>query len=100
MSGIQDGRLRNTRKMATDEALDTRPLRKRYFADEMNGYFADEQGFHDPDKAAAHAVVIQGGFSTALREAARMITEGGVHEERARTWMTAHGYTEGDLEAS
>jgi hypothetical protein len=71
-----------------------------YFADEMNGYFADEQGFHDPEKAAAHAVVVQGGFSTPLREAARMIADGGVHEERARAWMAAHGYADADLEKS
>jgi hypothetical protein len=67
-----------------------------YFADEMNGYFADESGFHDPDKAAQHAVIIQGGFSTPRREAARMIKDGGVHEERARTWMTKYGFTEKD----
>jgi hypothetical protein len=71
-----------------------------YFADEMNGYFADESGFHDPEKAARHAVIIQGGFSTPLREAARMIRDGGIHEERARAWMAAHEYTEDDLEKS
>jgi hypothetical protein len=72
----------------------------RYFADELNGYFADEQGFRDPEKAAAHAVIVQGGWSSPLREAARMIKDGGVHEERARTWLAANGYTENDLEAS
>jgi hypothetical protein len=69
-----------------------------YFADELGGYFADEQGFHDPQKAAEHAVVVQLGFSTPLREAARMIADGGVHEQRARAWMAAKGYTEEDLE--
>jgi hypothetical protein len=69
-----------------------------HFADELNGYFADRQGFHDPDKAARHAVMIQGGYSTPLREAARMIKDGGVHAERARAWMEAHGYTDADLE--
>jgi hypothetical protein len=72
----------------------------RYFADELGGYFADEQGFHDPEKAARHACTIQGGFSTALREAARMIKDGGVSAERAREWMTANGYTDADLEES
>jgi len=71
-----------------------------YFADEMNGYFADEQGFHDPEKAAAHAVTVQGGFTTPLREAARMIRDGGVHKARACAWMAAKGYTEDDLEES
>ena len=70
----------------------------RYFADEMNGYFADEQGFRDPEKAAAHAIVVQGGYSSPLREAARMILDGGVHEKRARAWMADKGYTEADLE--
>jgi hypothetical protein len=66
----------------------------------MGGYFADEQGFRDPDKAAQHAVIIQGGYSTPLREAARMIKDGGVGAERARAWMDANGYTDKDLEES
>lgn len=70
----------------------------RYFADEMGGYFADREGFRDPDKAAQHAFIVQGGFSTPLREAARMIADGGVHEQRARAWMAEKGYTEADLE--
>ena len=70
----------------------------RYFADELSGYFADRQGFHDPEKAAQHAIMIQGGFSTALIEAARMIRDGGVGAERARAWLAANGYTEGDIE--
>jgi hypothetical protein len=73
-------------------------MSKRYFADELNGYFADEHGFHNPEKAAAHAVIIQNGFSTPLREAGRMIRDGGIHAERARAWLTANGYTEQDTE--
>lgn len=69
-----------------------------YFADELGGYFADEQGFHDPEKAAQHAVSVQNGFTTPLREAARMIEDGGVSAERARAWMAAHNYTDDDLE--
>jgi hypothetical protein len=69
-----------------------------YFADEMNGYFADEQGFHDPVRAAQHATVVQGGSARPLREAGRMIKDGGIHAERARAWLTANGYTEGDTE--
>jgi hypothetical protein len=72
----------------------------RFFADEMNGFFADRDGFHDPEKAAAHAVIIQGGFSTPLREAARMISDGGISAERARAWLAAKGYTDDDLEKS
>ena len=71
---------------------------KHYFADELSGYFADEHSFHDPQKAAEHAVIVQGGFSTPLREAARMIGAGGIHAERARTWMAANGYHDEDLE--
>ena len=84
--------------MTSEEEWAAYEQRERYFADEMNGYFADREGFLDPAKAAQHAVMIQGGFSTPLREAARMIGEGGVHERRARTWMAAMGYTEADLE--
>lgn len=68
------------------------------FADELGGYFADEHGFRDPDKAAQHAVSVQGGFSTPKREAARMLRGGGVGAERARAWMAARGYTDEDLE--
>lgn len=64
----------------------------RYFADERNGYYADRDGFHDPEKAAEHARDIQGGFSTALVEAERMIKDGGVARERATAWLAAHGY--------
>lgn len=92
--------------MLTDEEAEE-VLRERerersqpYFAGEMDGYFADRQGFHDPAKAAAHAMIIQGGFSTPLREAARMIKDGGVSAERARAWMTKFGYTDNDLEDS
>ena len=70
----------------------------RYFADELNGYFADRQGFHDPEKAAQHAIMIQNGFSTPLREAGRMIKDGGVGAERARAWLAANGHTEEDAE--
>jgi hypothetical protein len=69
-----------------------------YFADELGGYFADEHGFRDPDRAAEHAVVVQGGFTTPLREAGRMIRDGGIHAERARAWLAANGYTEQDVE--
>jgi hypothetical protein len=71
---------------------------ERYFADELNGYFADRQGFHDPKKAAEHAIMIQCGYSTPLREAGRMIKDGGVSAERARAWLAVNGYTENDVE--
>jgi hypothetical protein len=58
----------------------------------------DDGYFPDPEKAAMHAVVVQGGFSTPKREAARMILDGGVHAERARAWMEREGLTEDDLE--
>jgi hypothetical protein len=65
------------------------------------GLFQDAAGiFYNPDAAAQHAVIVQGGFSTPLREAARMIRDGGVSEQRAREWMTENGYTDDDLESS
>lgn len=64
-------------------------------------YFHDEDGrFHDPEKAAAHAIAVQGGFSTPLIEAARMIADGGVSEQRARAWMQANGLTDADLQGA
>lgn len=63
-----------------------------YFADELGGFFADELGFHDPVKAAMHAVMIQGGYSTPVREAFRMLKGGGANRERALAWLTARGY--------
>ena len=65
---------------------------QRYFADEMSGYFADEKGFRDPEKAAEHAILIQGGFTTPVREAYRMLRDGGTSAERATTWLLAQGY--------
>lgn len=65
----------------------------------MSGLFTDEDGyFADPEKAAMHAVVVQHGFSTPEREAARMILDGGIHAERARAWMVRKGLTMDDLE--
>jgi hypothetical protein len=81
-----------------DEELGAPPGTERYFADEMGGYFADPLGFRDPEKAAQHTVMIQGGYSTPLREAARMIADGDVSEVRARRWMEEKGYTEANLE--
>lgn len=86
------------REVAQLEAALDAPPSERYFADELNGYFADRQGFHDPKRAAEHAVMIQGCYSTPLREAGRMIKDGGVSAERARAWLAAHGYTENDVE--
>jgi hypothetical protein len=65
----------------------------------MNGgLFKDADGiFYDPDAAAQHAIIVQGGFSTPLREAGRMIRDGGVSGQRAREWMAENGYTEADL---
>lgn len=55
------------------------------------GPFGDEHGFRDPEAAAAHAVLVQGGYSTPPREAYRMLRDGGTGAERARTWLLAHG---------
>jgi hypothetical protein len=58
----------------------------------------DEHGFHGPEEAAFHAVCVQGGFSTPEREAARMLLDGGVAEQRARAWMEEKNLADGDLE--
>jgi len=58
----------------------------------------DEHGFKGPVEAAFHACFEQGGFSTPKREAARMLLDGGIGADRARTWMTEQGLTLEDLE--
>lgn len=50
--------------------------------------FQDPDGyFWSPPAAAAHAIMVQGGFTTARREAARMIRAGGRSAETAREWL-------------
>lgn len=53
--------------------------------------FSDEHGFLDPEKAAAHAIVVQGGYTTPPIEAYRMLADGGIGAERARAWLEGHG---------
>lgn len=53
--------------------------------------FCDEQGFVSPEAAAAHAVLVQGGFSTPPVEAYRMLRDGGPAAERAGAWLAEHG---------
>lgn len=64
---------------------------------EWNGYFTDQHGFRDPEKAAEHACTVQGGYSSPLIEAGRMLRDGGIAAERARAWMDSKGYTDEDL---
>jgi hypothetical protein len=58
--------------------------------------FCDEHGFKSPVMAAAHAVMVQGGFSTPPVEAYRMIRDGGVMRERALAWLAEAGLDPGD----
>jgi hypothetical protein len=60
--------------------------------------FADDGGLADPEMAAFHATWIQGGFSTPLRECARMLLAGGRGEQRALAWMAARDLAPEDLE--
>jgi hypothetical protein len=53
--------------------------------------FCDEHGFKSPVMAAAHAVMVQGGYSTPPIEAYRMIRDGGVAAERATAWLDENG---------
>ena len=58
--------------------------------------FADEHGFLNPELAAAHAVIVQHGYSTPPIEAYRMMRDGGTGAERARAWLEGHGLDPGD----
>ena len=46
--------------------------------------------------AAAHAVMVQGGYSTPPIEAYRMIRDGGVAAERALAWLAEVGLDPAD----
>ena len=70
------------------------PERKTYPASDP--LYMDEHGFFDPERAAHHACVVQGGFSTPPIEAYRMIADGGVAEERARKWLVSQGLDQED----
>jgi hypothetical protein len=50
-------------------------------------FFDDDGCFLGPEEAAAHAILVQGGFTTPEIEAERMIRDGGVSAERARAWL-------------
>jgi hypothetical protein len=58
----------------------------------------DEHGFRGPEEAAFHACFVQDGFSTPEREAARMLLDGGIAEQRARAWMTGRNLADEDLQ--
>lgn len=58
--------------------------------------FCDEHGFRDPVLAAAHALMVQSGFTTPPIEAYRMIRDGGVAAERALAWLAEVGLDPAD----
>ena len=58
--------------------------------------FRDGKGFLGPEEAAAHAQMVQGGYSTPPIEAYRMIRDGGVGAERALAWLKEHGLDPAD----
>jgi hypothetical protein len=58
--------------------------------------FCDEHGFRDPVLAAAHALMVQSGFTTPPIEAYRMVRDGGVARERALAWMAEVGLDPAD----
>lgn len=58
--------------------------------------YHDEHGFLDPEKAAAHAIHVQRGYSTPPIEAYRMVRDGGVQKGRALIWMEKHGLDPND----
>lgn len=50
--------------------------------------YTDDDGlFLSPEHAAAHAILVQGGFTTAEIEPERMLRSGGVQAERAAEWL-------------
>jgi hypothetical protein len=59
--------------------------------------FCDEFGFLSPEMAAAHAIAVQGGYSTPPIEAYRMLRSPDVIEQqRAQAWMVKHGLDPAD----
>lgn len=58
--------------------------------------YADDHGFVSPEMAAAHAIAVQGGFTTPPIEAYRMVRDGGVAAERALAWMAEVGLDPAD----
>jgi hypothetical protein len=73
--------------------------------DQRGGIYTDADGrFRSPEAAAAHAIHVQGGFSTPAREARRMLADavrGGDAQEAAmaREWLEIRGLSlEGDEE--
>lgn len=58
--------------------------------------FRDEDGFLSPEKAALHAAIVQGGYTTPPIEAYRMIHDGGIAAERARAWLIERGLDPAD----
>jgi hypothetical protein len=59
--------------------------------------YKDEHGFLGPEAAAAHAYLVQGGYSTPPIEAYRMIRDGGTARERALAWLAEAGLDPADL---
>jgi len=94
MAELQAGRLRD---IAFGDILAIEPPEPVPApAEPFSAPFCDEHGFLNPELAAAHAVLVQGGFSTPPREAYRMLRDGGVAAERARTWLEANGLNPAD----
>ena len=58
--------------------------------------FCDEHGFRDPVLAAAHALMLQSGFTTPPIEAYRMIRDGGVAADRALAGLAEVGLDPAD----
>jgi hypothetical protein len=54
-------------------------------------FFLPDGTFKSPEMAAAHACLVQGGYSTPVREARRMVKDGGPAGDRARRWLEDHG---------
>jgi hypothetical protein len=81
---------------AAEPALAPEPWPEPDLTSHLRPPFGDEHGFLNPEKAAMHATVIQGGYSTPPIEAYRMIHDGGAGAERARAWLDAHGLDPGD----
>jgi len=79
--------------LAAETGAETPPMAEKT---PFGAPFCDEHGFKSPEMAAAHAVMVQGGYSTPPIEAYRMLRDGGVGAERARAWMDLHGLNPDD----
>jgi len=88
MNDIERIQYQNVLKRRKMERLASQPLPSLVPAADGDRYMDADGHYHSPVTAAMHAVEVQGGFTTPEREAYRMLADGGIGADRARTWLT------------